>query len=264
MSIVRENLLKDILHPTKSLNNDNIRSKILLHQQAESVYSSKSIPIQPLPPLINPQQRQNGPNLLLDRQVSMTPIIGARIDKIWSDINTFYHKISSNDILTIENLVDFNQQLEEKIQQYKTEYKNNILTQSNIIEQLNEENFQNLVNISQINPLITHYIDRTAIGRFQTKLYEQVPHSSPVYKTPISSPFYKKSLANYLDKNSSLRISPRLRTNHRISLFSNVSRLSGKLIRLTTGCTPQLLKIFAISQQKSVFLFKKKDHQMEK
>jgi hypothetical protein len=224
MSNVRENLLKDLLHPIKSTNNENIRSKIVQHQQAESVYSSKQIPNKPLPPLINPQQqRQKGPQLLLDRQVTMTPIIGARIDKIWSDINTFYHKISSNDISTIENLVQFNHQLEDKIRQYKTEYKNNILTQSNVIEQLNEENFQDLANITQINPLITHYIDRTAIGRFQTKFYEQVPHTSPVYKTPISSPFYRKSLGNYCDKNSSLRISPRLRSNHRISLLSSVS-----------------------------------------
>ena len=59
--------------------------------------------MKPLPPLINhQQQRQNGPHLLLDRQVSVTPVIGARIDKIWSDMNTYYNKISSNDILTIE------------------------------------------------------------------------------------------------------------------------------------------------------------------
>jgi hypothetical protein len=222
MSIVRENLLKDLLHPT---NQDNIHLKIRQHKEAEDVYTSKKLPYKPLPLLINnQQQRQNGPHLLLDRQVSMTPIIGARIDKIWSDINTYYRKISSNDILTIENLVEFNQQLEEKIYQYKTEYKNNILTQINVTEQLNEENFQDLINITQTNSLITHYIDRTTIGRFQTKLYEHIPHTSPVYKTPISSPFYKKSLGNYLD-NSSLRISPRLHSNHRITRlsFPNVS-----------------------------------------
>jgi hypothetical protein len=225
MSIVREDLLKYLLRSTNQ--QDNIRSKIRQHKEAEDVYSSsKKIPSKPLPPLItNQQQRQHGPHLLLDRQVSVTPVIGARIDKIWSDINTYYRKISSNDILTIENLVEFNQQLEEKIQQYKNEYKNNILTQVNVTEQLNEENFQDLFNITQTNSLTSHYIDRTTIGRFQTKLYEHVPHTSPVYKTPISSPFYKKSLGNYLDNGSSLRISPRLHSNHRIGLFSlpNVS-----------------------------------------
>jgi hypothetical protein len=226
MSIVRENLLKDLLHPTRPLNQDNIRSNILQHKEAEDVYASKKIPSKPLPPLINNQQQKyHGPHLLLDRQVSVTPVIGARIDKIWSDINTHYRKISSNDILTIEKLVEFNQKLEEKIQQYKTEYKNNILTQVNVTEQLNEENFQDLINITQTNSLTTHYIDRTNIGRFQTKLYERVPHTSPVYKTPISSPFYKKSLGNYVDKSSSLRSSPRLHPNHRIGLF-NVSLYS--------------------------------------
>jgi len=153
----------------------------------------------------------------------MAPVIGARIDKIWSDINTYYRKISSNDLLAIENLMEFNKKLEEKLQQYKIEYRNNILTQSNISEQLSEENFQELVNITEINPLITHYMDRTTIGRFQTKLYEHVPHTSPVYKTPISSPFYRKSF----DNNSSalLRSSPRLHSNHRMGIgsLSNVS-----------------------------------------
>jgi hypothetical protein len=224
MSIVRENLLQDLLHPT--LNQDNIQLKIRQHKEAEDVYTSKKLPSKPLPPLMNhPQQKQNGPHLLLDRQVSMTPIIGARIDKIWSDINTFYRKISSNDIVTIENLTEFHQQLEEKIQQYKNEYRNNILTPVNISEQLNEENFQDLLNLTDTDSLTTHYIDRTTIGRFQTKLYERVPHTSPVYKTPISSPFYKKSLNNCLDNGSSLRSSPRLHSNHRIGCFSlpNVS-----------------------------------------
>jgi hypothetical protein len=125
----------------------------------------------------------------------------------------------------MENLVQFNQELENKIQQYQTEYRNNILTEVNITEQLNEENFQELLNITQTNSLTRHYIDRTTIGRFQTKLYERVPHTSPVYKTPVSSPFYKKSLGNCLDNNSSLRSSPRLHSNHRIghSSLSNVS-----------------------------------------
>ena len=111
----------------------------------------------------------------------------------------------------MKNLVEFNRELENKIQQYETEYRNNILTQMNITEQLNEESFQELLNFTQTNPLTRHYIDRTTIGRFQTKLYERVPHTSPVYKTPTSSPFYRKSLGN-----SSLRSSPRLHPNHRL------------------------------------------------
>ncbi|CAF4380354.1 unnamed protein product, partial [Adineta steineri] len=205
MSIVRENLLQDLLHPNKIINNDNIRSKIRQHQQAEYIYSSNKILNKSLPPLINQtQQRHHSPNLLLDRQVTITPIIGTHIDKIWSDINTYYRKISSNDILTIRHLVEFNQQLEEKIHQYKIEYKNNILTQSNITEQLNEENFQELINITQTNPLISNYVDRTSIGHFQNKLYDRMPQTSPVYKTPVSSPFYRKSFGSYLDNNSSL------------------------------------------------------------
>ncbi|CAF3895402.1 unnamed protein product [Adineta steineri] len=221
MSIVRENLLQDLLHPNKIINNDNTRSKIRQHQQAEYIYSSNKILNKSLPPLINQtQQRHHSPNLLLDRQVTITPIIGTHIDKIWSDINTYYRKISSNDILTIRHLVEFNQQLEEKIHQYKTEYKNNILTQSNITEQLNEENFQELINITQTNPLISNYVDRTSIGHFQNKLYDRMPQTSPVYKTPVSSPFYRKSFGSYLDNNSSLRSSPRLHSHHRIGLGS--------------------------------------------
>lgn len=161
----------------------------------------------------------------------MAPIIGARIDKIWSDINTYYRKISSNDLSTIENFVELNNEFEDKIYQYQNEYKNNLLTQMNIIEQINEENFQNLFHLKQTNSLITHYIDRTSIGRFQRKLYDRVPHTSPVYKTPITSPFYKKSLGNCLDNNSTLRSSPRLHPNHRINLFSvpNVSRIGMKV-----------------------------------
>ena len=230
MSIVRENILQELLHTKTS---ESIRSKIIQHQQAENIYTTKKIPCKPLPPLINNNyQRHNSPHLLLDRQVTITPIISAKIDKIWTDINTYYHKISSNDILNIDNLFEFNQQLENKIHQYKIEYKNNILTQDNIIEQLNEENYQDLINISQINPLINHYVDRTMIGRFQTKLYEHIPHTSPVYKTPISSPFYKKSLGNYTDNTSPLRISPRLHSNHRIGHFSfpNVSRFLFNII----------------------------------
>jgi hypothetical protein len=203
MSILRENLL----HPTdKDL-------KIRQHQQAEQIYSSKSVPNKPVPSLIN--QR----HILLDRQVSLTPIIGARIDQIWSDINTYYRQISSNDILTIENLVEFNQRLGEKVQRCKDEYNTNTSSQLNIVQQLNKENFQDLLNITQVNPLITHYIDRTTIGRFQTKLYEHISQSSPVYKTPISSPLYGRLFNNDVDHGSLVRISPRLHPKNRKDLF---------------------------------------------
>jgi hypothetical protein len=231
MSIVRENILKDILNPPINNSSDTIRSKIRKHQEAERIYSSKKIPKKLLPPLINHHhQRQNGPHLLLDRQVAMTPIIGARIDHIWSDINTYYRKISSNDILTIENLVEFNSHLENKLEQLKSEYNNQLIEHSNVIEQLNEENYEQLIEISQINPLITHYVDRTTLGAFQSKIYEHMGQTSPVYKTPISSPMHGRILGNYFDfkdNGAALRISPRLHPNDRIGLFNlpNVSRL---------------------------------------
>ena len=224
MSIIREN----VLNPTKLINTDHIQLKIHQHQQAECVYSSKNIPNKPLMNCQQEQQqRNNDSNLLLDRQVSMTPVTNAHIDKIWSAIDTYYREISSNDILAIEKLIAFNQKLEDKVFNYKNEYRNNILTQLNIIEQLNEENFQELLHITKINPLITHYTDRTTIGRFQKKLYDYLSYISPVYKTPFSSSFYQKLLTNHFDNNLSLRSSPRLQSNHRLNLFSspNVSHI---------------------------------------
>ncbi|CAF1346959.1 unnamed protein product [Rotaria sordida] len=210
MSMIREN----ILH---SINFDNLNLKIHQHQQAEYIYSSKYIPKKFLPPLINHQQHQhNGPHILLDRQVSMTSITDAHIDKIWSDINTYYRQISLNDISIIKNFLEFNQQLKEKIFKYKNYYKNNKLTQLNIIEQLNKENFQDLLNLTQINPIITHYINRTALERFQTKLYEQVQHTSSMNKNQFST----KSLNYDFNSNLSLRCSPRLQPNYRTDLFS--------------------------------------------
>lgn len=41
MSIVRENILKDILNPPINHSTDTIRSKIRKHQEAERIYSSK-------------------------------------------------------------------------------------------------------------------------------------------------------------------------------------------------------------------------------
>ncbi|CAF3698351.1 unnamed protein product [Rotaria sordida] len=234
MSLVRENIFTNLLNP--SLNNSDIlRSQIRQHQEAEHIYTSKKPPKKVLPPLTkhhhhhhHHHQRQNGPHLLLDRQVSMAPIIGARIDRIWSDINTYFRKISSNDILTIENLVEFNCHLENKLEQLKSDYNNQLIDQTNTIEQLNEENYEQLLQISQLNPLITHYVDRTTLGTFQSKLYEHMGQTSPVYKTPISSPMHGRILGNnncdVKDNSAALRISPRLHpneySNNRTGLFS--------------------------------------------
>jgi hypothetical protein len=229
MSIVRENILKDLYKPSIN-HSDTIRSKIRKHQEAERVYSTKKIPKKSFSSLNNHQQ--NNSHQLLDRQVAIAPIMGAQIDRIWSDINTYHHKISSNDILMIENLVKFHSHLENRFEQYQTEYKNQLLEQSNLIEQLNEENYEQLVEISQINPLITHYVDRTSLGLFQSKLYEHIGQTSPVYKTPISSPMHGRILGN--NGESSLRISPRLHSNHKIGIFSlsNVSIFVMKIILL--------------------------------
>jgi hypothetical protein len=226
MAIVREDLLSDLRHPTKPINTDKLRSKIRQHQQAEYVYSSKKTPKKPLPPLLNQSQpRHYNPNFLLDRQVAMAPIIGARIDKVWSDINTYYRRVSSNDLSTIRDLLEFDQRLEEKVQQFQTDHQNHILTEENITEQLNEENFDELDNFTELNPLVTHYVERTTMGRFQKKLYDRIPHTSPVYKTPISSPFYRKAVTNCLDPSSAPRSSPRLHPHHRSGLLlaANVS-----------------------------------------
>ena len=212
MSMLRDNFLENLLHPTTSNNAELIRSKILQHKEAEDVYTSKKLPVKLFPPLIpHPQHRQNHhSHILLDRQVSMAPVIGARIDKIWLDMNNYYRKTSTNDISTIEKLLHFNQQLEEKIQRYENDYRTNLLSQMNIIEKFNEENFQDFFHLADVDPLTRHYLDRTTIGRFQQKLYERVPHTSPVYKPPTSSPFYRKSVGNSFDTNSMLRTSPRL------------------------------------------------------
>ncbi|CAF3823577.1 unnamed protein product, partial [Rotaria sp. Silwood1] len=231
MSIVRKNIFTNLSNP--SLNNSDIlHTQIHLHQEAERIYTSKKIPKKILPPLTkhhhHHHQRQHGPHLLLDRQVSMAPIIGARIDRIWSDLNIYFRKISSNDILTIENLVEFNCHLEHKLEQLKIDYNNQLIDQTNIIEQLNEENYEQLLQISQLNPLITHYVDRTTLGIFQSKLYQHMGQTSPVYKTPISSPMHGRIIGNnncdIKDNSATLRISPRLHpneySNNRTGLFT--------------------------------------------
>lgn len=217
MSIVRENILKDLLKPSSINHTDTIRSKIRKHQEAERIYSTKKLSKKSQTSINTNQQRQNTSiNLLLDRQVTITPILDARIDRIWSDINTYHNKISSNDILFINNLVEFNLNFKSKLDEYKIQYQNQQLQQINIIEKLNEENFTQFNHIIDINPLITHYLDRTTIGLFQSKLYEHIGQTSPVYKTPISSPMHGRNLNNH---DSTLRISPRLHSNHKIGLF---------------------------------------------
>ncbi|CAF1013826.1 unnamed protein product [Adineta ricciae] len=227
MSIVRENILRDLCNPPAN-NSDTVRSKIRKHQEAERVYSSKKLVKKPLPSLTNSHhhhhhQRQNATHVLLDRQVAMQPILGARIDQIWSDINTYYRKISSNDISTIENLVTYHQHLEKKFEEIKLNYNE----QSKLIEKLTEENYQQLIEFSQVNPLVTHYVDRTTLGSFQSKIYEHMGRTSPVYRTPISSPLHGKALSNHFDVkdiNAALRISSRLHSNEisnaRTGLFS--------------------------------------------
>lgn len=216
MSIVRENIFKNVSNSSVN-NTDVIRSHIRKHQEAERFYSSKKMPKKLLPPLSkHHHQRQHGPHLLLDRQVAMAPIMDARIDRIWSDIHTYYHKISSNDILAIENLVEFDRNLENKLEQLKSDYNNQLIDQSNTIEKLNEENYEELIKISQLNPLITRYVERTTLGTFQSKLHEQMGRTSPVYKTPISSPMHGRILGNnydYKDNGAALRVSPRLHPN---------------------------------------------------
>ena len=229
MSIVRENILKDLSKPSVN-HSDTIRSKIRKHQEAERVYSTKKIPKKAFPSSTN-HSRQNGSHLLLDRQVAIAPILGARIDRIWSDINTYHQKISSNEVSMMENLVQFHSHLDQKIEQLQNEYHNQTIDQSNLLEQLNEENYEQLIEISQINPLITHYVDRTSLGAFQTKLYEHIGQTSPVYKTPISSPMHGRILGTNgesKDHASALRISPRLHSNPKFGLFPlpNVSTCS--------------------------------------
>lgn len=218
MSIVRENILKDLSKPSSN-HSDVIRSKIRKHQEAERVYSMKKIPKKSFTSLSNHQKQNGSSPLVLDRQVALAPILGARIDRIWSDLNLYHQKISSNDISMIENLVEFHSHFRAKLEQCHQE----VLQQSNLVEQLKEENYQPLVEISQINPLISHYIDRTSLGAFQSKLYEHIGQTSPVYKTPISSPMHGRILGNNgesKDHGATLRISPRLHVNHKIGLFS--------------------------------------------
>ncbi|CAF3352691.1 unnamed protein product [Rotaria socialis] len=197
MSLVRENLLQ-------STNIDNRNSRIQQHQQAEYIYSSKNIPNKPL---INHQQRNNSPHVLHDRQLSITPIADARIDTMWSDIDSYYREISSNDISSIKTLVYSNQKLKEKIVKCKNDYITHKLPKSSIAEQLNKETYPDLLNTSQINPLITQYTNQTIIERVQTKLYE---YASSVRQTPKS---------HSSNGRSSLRSSSRLQTDHRKGRF---------------------------------------------
>ena len=222
MSIVRENIVKDLSKPSSNNHSETIRSKIRKHQEAERVYSTKKIPKKSSS---SNHQRQNGSSLLLDRQVALAPILGARIDRIWSDINIYHQKISSTDIAMIENLVEFHRHLRTKFSQISPD----LFEPTHFIEQFKEENYQPLIDFSQVNPLISHYLDRTSLGAFQSKLYAHIGQTSPVYKTPISSPMHGRILGTNGDSKdhaAALRISPRLHSNHKISLFAlpNVSK----------------------------------------
>lgn len=178
MSLIRENLLH-------SNDMDQRTKRIEQHQQAESIYLSKNIPYKPILPLINPQHgQQNNSHIFLDRQVSMTPIADSRADAMWSDIDAYYHDISSNDLSTIKSLIDFDKRLKDKLTKYRNDYKSHKLTKVNITEQLNKETYPDLLNISQIDPLVTHYRNRTTIERFQTKLYD---YALSDYKTPTTN-----------------------------------------------------------------------------
>ena len=237
MSTVRSTILKDLHNPGAN-NSDRIRSKIRKHQEAERLYSSKKVSKKPVASLLQQQhQRQNGQNPLLDRQVTMAPIVGTRIDRIWSEIDTYCREISSNDMSTMETLVDFHRQFETKLEHLKGQYHQQTADQSAVVEQLNDGNYESLTNIAQINPLVTHYLDRTTLGAFRTKLYEHIGQTSPVYKTPISSPLHGRMYADSKDNGASLRISPRLHPHdqpaHRTGLFSvtNVSRHAAEFLR---------------------------------
>ncbi|CAF4776754.1 unnamed protein product, partial [Rotaria sp. Silwood1] len=191
MSMIRKNILQ-------STNINNLNLNIYQYQQVENIYSLKTISKKSL--INHHQQQYNKSYILLDRQISMTPIIDSYIDKIWSNINTYYHHISSNDILIIKNFFEYNEKFKEKILNYKKQYNNNKLTQLNIIKKLNKEYYQDLLNIIKIKPLITHYTNQTILERFQTKLYQ----------------YYRKSFNYDLNNNSSLRCSTRLQKNSQL------------------------------------------------
>lgn len=228
MSIVRENILKDLFKPSNN-HSETIRSKIRKHQEAERVYSTKKIPKKSASSLSN-HQRQNGSSHLLDRQVAIAPILGARIDRIWSDMNIYHQKISASDIAIIENLVEFHSHLQTKLERFHQD----LFEPMNFIEQFKEENYQPLIEFSQINPLISHYLDRTSLGAFQSKLYEHIGQTSPVYKTPISSPMHGRihgtTNGECRDHAAALRISPRLHSNHKIGLFTLPNAVRTQLI----------------------------------
>jgi len=170
MAIVRENFLQ-------SKTDANLHSTIYQHKQAENTYAQEKSPTKPLPPLVPlTNQRHHGPQMLLDRQVSISPIVGTRIDKLWTDLDTFYHKISPNHILSIENLFTFHENFEDKLRHYKTNYQNHNLTDLNIRKQLNEEDFHEFLSFSQTNSLLSHYFHNTTLNRVQTQFSSRLSH----------------------------------------------------------------------------------------
>lgn len=217
MAFVREAILKEM---SKSSNHDNLRSKIRKYQEVERIYSTKNLPKKkPEPTKSNYHQPTSKANGLFDRQVALAPIEGARIDHIWSDMSTYHYQISSNDLTTLENLVEFDRNLETQFAQLIDDYQQQLFDETTFLDRFHSKNFETLVEISEINPLLSHYVDHTTLSSFQTKLYEHIGQTSPVYKTPISSPMHGRHLVNHHESNSHLRISPRL---HRTNFFSNL------------------------------------------
>lgn len=230
MSIVRETILKECSHPPTG-NNDNLRSKIRKHQEAERIYSSKKLSKKSS--TNQTQKRQNNSMAILDRQVNLAPIIGAKIDQIWVDVNNHYSRISANEISNVENLVDFYRLFTERLEEIQSQYQDGSVEQSAVIEQLNSINYEPFRSLSQAPAVITHYLDRTTLGSFQAKLYEHIGQTSPVYRTPISSPMHGRTLIGSVDNReaaSSLRISPRLHPNEfgqsKFGLFTTTVNVS--------------------------------------
>ena len=215
MSIVRETILKEFHHPP-TINADNLRLKIRKHQEAERIYSSKKNSKKSSTSSHHhhhhSHHRQSHASGVLDRQVTIAPIIGAKIDRIWSDLNNYFHKIAPNDVTTIENLVEWQTRFENKLQEIQLGF----LDQSSSIDRLKEFNYEPLHKLAQESAVITNYLDRTTLGSFQAKLYEHIGQTSPVYRTPISSPMHVRpyvSNPDSRDYGASLRISPRLHPN---------------------------------------------------
>lgn len=209
MSIVRETILKDFQHSSTS-NADNLRSKIRKHQEAERFYSSKKLSKKSSSNCSAQKNPQTSTPFVLDRQVTIAPIVGARIDRIWSDVDEYFCQITSNDIDSIENLVEFHRNFLEKLERISPN------DSSTFIDELKSMNFQPFRSFVSSPSVLSHYLDRTTLGCFQKKLYEQIGRTSPVYRTPISSPMHQRLFSTSSTTNpngndlTTTRVSPRL------------------------------------------------------